>query len=817
MTQEQVQEFEVQTLRLPAIAIRGLVMFPKMVLHFDVVRQKSIVALNRAMQGNQKIFLVTQKDSKIENPKKEDLYTVGVVAKVKQLLKAQGDVVRVVVEGLYRARMCELISDDPFYEVMCEELPMLPVEEDKKMTVDAYIRVVKDLFEEYCYYAPKMPKDLVVNIIGSEDPIFISEYLTQNLGFSLKDKQIILEESNIRKRLETLSSLLRHENEILSIERSIAERVKDQVDRNQKEYYLREQLKAIHAELGEEEDSDTEIEKYRQKLKEINPNEETQQKLNEEINKLSKMAFNSQEAMVSRNYLDTVFSLPWNQLTEDHLDVNAAKEQLDADHYGLQKVKERILEIMAVRKLQPDIKGQIICLVGPPGVGKTSIAKSIAAAMGRKYVRMSLGGVRDEADIRGHRKTYLGAMPGRIVSAVKQAGSMNPLMLLDEIDKLGSDFKGDPSSALLEVLDSEQNFAFRDHYLEIPLDLSNILFFATANDPSTIPAPLYDRMEIINLSSYTREEKFQIAKRHLVPKQVKRHGLNGRTCRFYDEAIYSLIDHYVREAGVRTLEREIASVCRKSAKMIVAGEKKSCHISEKMLETMLGPEKYKDDELQKENLVGVVNGLAWTSVGGEILQAEVAVVDGNGKLELTGSLGDVMKESAKAAITCVRGLCTQYGINPDFYKTKDIHIHFPEGAVPKDGPSAGVTMTTALVSALSGIPVRYDVAMTGEITLRGRVLPIGGLKEKTMAAYRNGMKTVIIPQANEPDLYEVDPVVKENVTFVTAKEIDTVLKTALLPMPKMCPQNPMSEDKNESMQIVESVVSEPVCVNVSKV
>ena len=813
MTQEQIQMTEVQTLRLPTIAIRGLVMFPNMVLHFDVARQKSILALNRAMQGNQKIFLVTQKNSRVENPTKEDLYTVGVVAKVKQILKAQSESVRVVVEGQYRARMCELVSTEPFYEAMCEEMPMLPVKEGKHLTVDAYLRVVKDLFEEYCFYAPKMPKDLVVNIIGAEDPVFVSEYLSQNLGFSLEDKQMILEESSIRKRLEMLSTLLRRENDILAIEHSIAERVKDQMDRNQKEYYLREQIKAIRAELGEDEDGDTEIEKYRTRLREIEPDEETEKKLTEEINKLSKMVFNSQEAMVSRNYLDTVFSLPWKKLTEDKLDIAAAREKLDADHYGLQKVKERILEILAVRKLEPNIKGQIICLVGPPGVGKTSIARSIAEAMGRKYVRMSLGGVRDEADIRGHRKTYIGAMPGRVVSALKQADSMNPLMLLDEIDKLGSDFKGDPSSALLEVLDSEQNFAFRDHYLEIPLDLSNVLFFATANDASTIPAPLYDRMEIINLSSYTREEKFQIAKRHLVPKQVKRHGLNGRTCRFYDDALYSLIDHYVREAGVRTLEREIATLCRKSAKMIVEGEKKSCHISAKMLESLLGPQKYKDDDIQKEDLVGVVNGLAWTAVGGEILQAEVAVVDGTGKLELTGSLGDVMKESAKAAITCVRSLCDRYGIDKDFYKTKDIHIHFPEGAVPKDGPSAGVTITTALVSALSGIPVRHDVAMTGEITLRGRVLPIGGLKEKTMAAYRNGMKTVVIPQANEPDLYEVDPVVKENITFVTAKEIGTVLEKALVPMLPLCPKDSNPPVKKNARTMPEPPVTDCSRIN----
>ena len=537
MTQEQIQINQVQTLRLPAIAMRGLVMFPKMVLHFDVARKKSILALNQAMQWQPgKIFLVTQKNTRVENPGKDDLYTVGVVAKVKQILKAQSEVMRVVVEGQYRARMCELVKDTPFYEVMCEEIPMLPVEQGKQVTIDAYMRVVKDLFEEYCYYAPKMPKELVVNIIGSEDPVYISEYLAQNLGFSIEDKQMILEESSIRKRMEILSSLLRRENEILSHRAQHCRAGEGAGDRNQKEYYLREQLKAIHAELGEDEDSDQEIEQYRQKLKEMAPDEETEKKLTEEINKLSKMMYNSQEAMVSRNYLDTVFSLPWNHMTQERLDIHQAQEQLDADHYGLQKVKERILEILAVRKLEPDIKGQIICLVGPPGVGKTSIARSIAEAMGRKYVRMSLGGVRDEAEIRGHRKTYIGAMPGRIVSAIKQAGSMNPLMLLDEIDKLGSDYKGDPSSALLEVLDSEQNFAFRDHYLEIPMDLSQCAVFCNGKRPvGHSRRRCYDRMEIIELSSYTREEKFQIAKRYLVPKQVKRHGLSGRNCRFYDD------------------------------------------------------------------------------------------------------------------------------------------------------------------------------------------------------------------------------------------------------------------------------------------
>ena len=483
---------------------------------------------------------------------------------------------------------------------------------------------------------------------------------------------------------------------------------------------------------------------------------------------------------MSRNYLDLVLGLPWNTSTKDKLDVNQAARVLDKDHYGMKKVKERILEALSVYKMAPDMKGQIICLVGPPGVGKTSIAKSIAKAMGKKYVRMSLGGIRDEADIRGHRKTYIGAMPGRIISALKQAGTNNPLLLLDEVDKLGSDYKGDPSSALLEVLDGEQNFSFRDHYVEVPFDLSKVMFLATANDASAIPGPLYDRMEVIDLSSYTREEKFHIAKEHLVPKQVKRHGLNGRMVRFEEEALYAVIDGYTREAGVRTLERTLASVCRKCAKEIVAGEKKSCKINAAVVETLLGPRKFKEDSLEKKDLIGVVNGLAWTSVGGEILQVEVAVVEGTGKIELTGSLGDVMKESAKAAVTYVRSCCQKYSIDPDFYKTKDIHIHFPEGAVPKDGPSAGVTITTALVSALANVPVRGDVAMTGEVTLRGRVLAIGGLREKTMAAYRHGIKTVLIPKENEPDLHEIDPVVKENIRFVPAEEVSTVLDTALV-------------------------------------
>ena len=785
MTQEQIQMTEVQTLRLPTIAIRGLVMFPNMVLHFDVARQKSILALNRAMQGNQKIFLVTQKNSRVENPTKEDLYTVGVVAKVKQILKAQSESVRVVVEGQYRARMCELISTEPFYEAMCEEMPMLPVKEGKHLTVDAYLRVVKDLFEEYCFYAPKMPKDLVVNIIGAEDPVFVSEYLSQNLGFSLEDKQMILEESSIRKRLEMLSTLLRRENDILAIEHSIAERVKDQMDRNQKEYYLREQIKAIRAELGEDEDGDTEIEKYRTRLREIEPDEETEKKLTEEINKLSKMVFNSQEAMVSRNYLDTVFSLPWNKLTEDKLDIAAAREKLDADHYGLQKVKERILEILAVRKLEPNIKGQIICLVGPPGVGKTSIARSIAEAMGRKYVRMSLGGVRDEADIRGHRKTYIGAMPGRIIEAISRSGSMNPLLVLDEVDKMGSDGRGDPASALLEVLDSEQNYAFRDHYLEIPVDLSRVMFIMTANTLDTIPRPLLDRMEIIEIPSYTDEEKVQIAQRHLLPKERQANGLTASSLRVDESAIRAAIALYTRESGVRSLERQLGKICRKAAMQLATSDVKRVTVTEKNIKDFLGTPRAAQEKIPEKDLVGVVNGLAWTEVGGEILPVEVGVMDGSGKVELTGNLGDVMQESCRAALSCLRQRAQELGIAPDFYKTKDIHIHFPEGAIPKDGPSAGIAIATAVLSALTGQAVHRDVAMTGEITLRGRVLAIGGLREKTMGALRAGVHTVILPKENEKDLDEIDPLVREKLRFVPVETVDAVFAEALV-LPEKC-------------------------------
>lgn len=765
---------------LPVIALRGMVMFPTTSLHFDCAREKSIAAVNEAMNRDRRVYLVSQKETTTEETNADDLWNIGVVAKIKQVLKLKGGLLRVSCEGIYRAKTVEILQESPCYQMVVSRFPEQSTDKDDPNYLEAMIRTVKEQLEDYCFYAPQVSRELLLNAMVSDDAQKLSEYIANSLPFDAADKQDILMESNMLLRLERIAALLTHEVEILKLEKEIADRVKEQMDKNQKEYYLREQIKAINVELGESEDGEEDADRYQKKLDELNVPEEVKKKLQDEINKLRRTPYGSQEGLVCSNYLDLALNLPWNKQTEEKLDVVEAEKILEADHYGMKKVKERILESLAVRKLAPDIKGQILCLVGPPGVGKTSIAKSIAKATGRNYVRMSLGGVKDEAEIRGHRKTYIGAMPGRIINAIKQSGVNNPLILLDEVDKLSSDYKGDPSSALLEVLDAEQNFSFRDHYLEVPFDLSNVMFLATANDAGSIPGPLYDRMEVITLSSYTREEKFHIAKDHLLPKQMKRHGLTGKTARVADDALYGLIDGYTREAGVRTLEREIGSVCRKCAKEIVAGEKKSCRVSAKNLEALLGPKKFKDDSLDKENLVGVVNGLAWTAVGGELLQVEVAVVEGNGKIELTGSLGDVMKESAKTAVTYVRSVCDKYGIEKDFYRTRDIHIHFPEGAVPKDGPSAGITITTALVSALSGMEVRNDVAMTGEVTLRGRVLPIGGLKEKTMAAYRNHMKTVLIPMDNKVDLHEVDPVVKENVRFVAVSQVSQVLDEALI-------------------------------------
>ena len=769
---------ESSSVRLPLLAMRGMVLFPRMVLHFDVGRDKSIYALNEAMNEDRLIFLTAQKDVRDEDPTGDNIYSTGVVAEVKQIVKTQNHL-RVLVEGRYRARTVEINERDNFFEVVVEEFPLNAVKGVSKNMTDALMRTLKDQFQEFALMSPRMSKDLIFNALTSEDPAFLSEYIAANMPIHTDDKQTVLEESSVTRRMRKLIRILEEENDILSLEHEIHEKVRGQIDTNQREYYLREQIKAISAELGDGESVQDDIYEYHMRINDLIDNEEIAEKLHKEADRLTKMPYNSHEASVIKNYLDNVLDLPWGKVTKDRIDIDKARKQLDRDHYGMDKVKERVIEQMAVRALVPDIKGQIICFAGPPGVGKTSVAKSIAKSMGRKYVRLSLGGVRDESDIRGHRKTYIGAMPGRIINAIKQSGSSNPLLLLDEVDKLGHDFRGDPSSALLEVLDSEQNYAFRDHYIEVPFDLSNVLFIATANNLSSVPRPLLDRMEVINLTSYTREEKYQIGKKHLTPKQMSKHGLNTKTFKLQSGAIYALIDCYTRESGVRGLEREIASLCRKAAKKLVSGQEEKVVVSSRNITQFLGGHKYKKDIHSESDEAGVVNGLAWTTVGGEMLQVEVAVLDGAGKVVLTGSLGDVMKESAHAAISYIRTCTEKYGIDKDFYKTKDIHIHVPEGAVPKDGPSAGVTICTALVSALSGIPVRSDVAMTGEMSLRGRVLPIGGLKEKTMAAYRYNIKTVIIPEENMVDLEEVDDAVRKSIRFVPAKNIKKALDTAL--------------------------------------
>ena len=764
---------------VPLLALRGLVVFPGMHLHFDVGRRKSILALNEAMGEEQLLYLVTQKDMTTDDPGIDDLYEMGVVVRVRQVLKLPGDGLRILVDGLYRAGIEETVQTEPYLRVAVRE--RLERRIAGSLNAEAAMRECRTYFEEYAQLSRGFSPDVAAGAAEAQDAGFLIDYIAANIALSAEDKQSILGIAPVEKRMERLLVLLEQECRILRLEQDIHERVHEQMDQNQKEYYLREQLKVIAAELGEEDNPVEESEEYHARIEALALPEDSADKLLRECAKLAKMPYGSHEATVSRSYLDTCLSLPWHTATKDNLDLTAARRTLDRDHYGLDKVKERIIEALAVRRLSSEMKGQVLCLVGPPGVGKTSIAKSIASAMGRKYVRISLGGVRDEAEIRGHRKTYIGAMPGRIISAIRQAGVKNPLILLDEIDKMGSDFRGDPASAMLEVLDSEQNVAFCDHYVEIPFDLSDVLFITTANTADMIPAPLYDRMDVIALGSYTAEEKFHIAKDHLLRKQVRRHGLTLRQVRIADDTLRAIIDGYTREAGVRELERCIGRICRKAAKKIVAGEAKSVTVSQP--EEYLGPVKYKPETRELTEEVGVVNGLAWTAVGGETMPVEVAVMDGSGKIELTGSLGDVMKESARTAISYVRSRTAEWHIDRDFYKNKDIHIHVPEGAVPKDGPSAGVTMATAIVSALTGIPVRQDVAMTGEISLRGRVLPIGGLKEKTMAAYTHHMKTVIIPAENESDLAEVDGVVRDHVHFVTASHLDTVLQTALVSRP----------------------------------
>ena len=763
---------------LNTIAMRGLVAFPKMIMHFDVSREKSVKAIERAVKEGGKIFLITQHEVYVENPKASDLYKVGVVAEIKQVLKLPDNAMKVLVEGVYKANLIRLIDDGDSLRAEIKRSPAYSRAKYDEVEAEAIMRSVKDIFERYSTFFPKMPRELLASVMTQDSPIKLFETVTFNCGLNYRDKQTLLEESNIMNKLSVLYACLTSEVEILELENLINEQTKNSIDKGQREYYLREQLRVIQEQLGEDDGEDAF--NYINDIMSLKLDDKSKEKLLKEADKLTKLPPASQEAFVIKNYLDTVLDLPWGKYSKAKISIEKAEAILEKDHYGLKKVKERILEFLAVHMLNPEIKGQIICLAGPPGIGKTSIAKSIAKAMGRKYARVSLGGVRDEADIRGHRKTYVGAMPGRIITALQQAGMANPLILFDEIDKLCSDIKGDPSSAMLEVLDGEQNNAFRDHYIEVPFDLSKAVFITTANNVSAIPAPLLDRMEVIELPSYTAEEKFHIAKEHLIPKQLKEHGLKASQLKIADDAIHDVIGYYTKEAGVRSLERCIASLCRKAAKKIASGEAKRISVKSKDLETLLGVRKYLEDISSKENQVGVVNGLAWTSVGGVLMPLEVLVLKGSGKIEVTGSLGDVMKESSKIAVSYVRGIAEKYSINPDFYKENGLHIHAPEGAVPKDGPSAGVTMTTALVSALSGLPVRADVAMTGEITLHGKVLPIGGLREKTMAAYKAGIKTVIIPAANKPDLEEVDDVVKDAIEFVYAEKITDVLDTALI-------------------------------------
>lgn len=762
---------------MPVLPLRGLVIFPGMLIHFDVAREKSVNALYSAMGSDQRIFVVAQKDPAIDAPLKDDVFETGVVAKIVQLVKQPENMVRVVIEGQYRAEIKEYNADGEFISAIVEPVKYI---KDKTTVMNlALVRSVRNVFEEYLKYMPKMPSDILYKSQNAKNADDFSDFIAANIQAGFESKQRILATKDVTERLEFILDFLTNEVYLLKIERELTDKARAKIDESQKEYMLREQLQIIKSELGEDEPDD-EIREYEEKIKELKLPEEVETTLLKECAKLDKTPFMSQEATVIRTYLDTCLELPWNVYSEDDIDLKRVAESLDKNHYGLKKVKERFLEYLAVKKNAPDMKGQIICLLGPPGVGKTSIAKSVAEAIGKKYARVALGGVRDEAEIRGHRRTYVGSMPGRIINAMKQAGTMNPLIVLDEIDKLASDYKGDPTSALLEVLDSEQNNTFTDHYIDLPFDLSDVMFVTTANDYSTIPAPLRDRMEVIELQSYTLVEKINIAKKYLIPKQLKNCGLNAKDFKFTPKAVEMIINNYTKEAGVRNLERTIASVMRKSVYKKLTEDIEKITISNKDLEELLGPAKYSDSEKSNKDEVGYVNGLAWTSVGGELLPIEIAVMQGTGKIELTGSLGDVMKESAKTAVTCIRSHADELNIDPMFYSTKDIHIHAPEGAVPKDGPSAGITMATALYSALSNKKVRHDVAMTGEITLRGKVLPIGGLNEKSMTAYKNGVKTVIIPKENSRDLAEIDEEVKNNVTFIPVSDIKEVLKIAVL-------------------------------------
>lgn len=789
---------------IPIVPLRGLVVFPEMVLHFDVGRKKSVSAIKTAMRSGNKVFLVCQRDPSVDDPGIDDLYETGVICSIKQTIRIpNSNNLRVVVEGENRAHLFALTQSRPFLSGS-----LLPVNEEngseETEETKAYSRAVKKEFERYASYIPKISNDVKIKILSINESGKLCDYICSNSYFEYSEKQTVLETLPITDRLIKLFVLLNKENSTLEIESEIHEKVQENIDRNQREYYLREEMKVIGEALGETDNPVEEADEYKEKIEKLACSEDIKNKLLAESNKLMKMPQGSHEGTVVRNYLDKCIEIPFGKTTKDNINLEAAAKLLNKEHYSLEKVKERIIEALAVFKRNPEFSGQILCLAGPPGVGKTSIVKSLAKSMGRKYVRIALGGIHDEAEIRGHRRTYIGAMPGRIIDAVIKSGVMNPVILLDEIDKVGNDYKGDPASALLEALDPEQNFSFEDHYIDFPVDLSKVLFITTANDTSTIPAPLLDRMEIIELNSYTELEKFHIAKEHLIKKEIKKHKLTAREFKITDDAIYTIIECYTSEAGVRNLEKRIATLCRKAAVELDKGAK-SFRVTPKNIEEYLGPRRYSKDKIPAEDSVGVVNGLAWTSVGGTLLPIEISVLNGTGKIELTGNLGDVMKESAKTAVSFVRSHSDDYGIDGDFYKSKDIHIHAPEAAIPKDGPSAGLAITTALVSELTGIPIRRDVAMTGEISLKGKALPIGGLKEKSMAAYKAGCTTVIIPKDNEKDLTEISDEVKSAVNFESVENFNDVISIALKYAPASKPHKPVNKIISKPEQRRESV------------
>mgnify|MGYP000645734393 CR=1 FL=1 len=762
---------------LPLLPLRGVLVFPFMVIHLDVGREKSVRAVEETMLRDRFIFLAAQRDAQIDDPKPDDIYTVGTVVEVKQLLKLPGGTIRVLVEGMARARILRYVAEEPFFRVEVEEFAE---PQARNSHVEALKRSLINQFEQYVKLSKRIPPETVVSIVSIEEVGRLADIIASHLTLKVEDKQELLEAVDVATRLEKLCAIISRELEIVELERRINIRVRKQMEKTQKEYYLREQIKAIQKELGEKDERQAESEEYRAKIAQAKLPKEVEEKALKEVERLEKMPPMAAEATVVRNYLDWLLALPWTKTTKDRLDIDVAEQILEEDHYGLKEPKERILEYLAIRQLANNIKGPILCFVGPPGVGKTSLGRSIARALERKFVRISLGGVRDEAEIRGHRRTYVGALPGRIIQGMRQAGSKNPVFLLDEVDKMSTDFRGDPSAALLEVLDPEQNNAFSDHYIEIPFDLSQVLFITTANYPYNIPRPLWDRMEIIQISGYTEEEKVQIAVRHLIPKQLKEHGMTAEQLRFSEKALRKIIREYTRESGVRNLERQIAAVCRKTAKRIVSGKTPRARLTAQNIEKFLGIPKYRYGLPENVDEVGVATGLAWTETGGETLFIEVSLCKGKGNLTLTGKLGEVMKESAQAGYSFIRSRARQLGIDEDFYEKFDVHIHVPEGATPKDGPSAGIAMATALASALTGRKVRHDVAMTGEITLRGRVLPVGGIKEKVLAAHRAGIKTVILPADNKKELEEIPPHVRNKLTIIFARHMDEVLAAALV-------------------------------------